>query len=150
MAIITIDDVLKHAEKFEQMLADFYADLAKHTSRDGVRLLTGYMSRHRVRILDTLGKLSLEQVHRICSTPLQYEPNAADCNCFNRIELADDASAAAILDAAVVLDECLVKLYRQVLQQPLDEEIRAVFEDLLRSEQCDEIELKKIKAMDYF
>lgn len=150
MAVITIDDVLKHAEKFEQMLADFYADLFTHSHREGVRLLTDYMSRHRIRIIEALEKLSPEQVRRICSVPLQYEPHAADCNCFDRIELPEDPSAGAVLDAAVILDECLVSLYRQVLQQPVEEEIRELFESLVLWEQQDEIELKKIKAMDYF
>ena len=54
MAVITIEDVLKHAERFEQMLADYYADLSKHSCREGVRLLTNYMSRHRKRIADAL------------------------------------------------------------------------------------------------
>ena len=57
---------------------------------------------------------------------------------------------AALLDVAVILDECPVSLYRQVLPQPVDEEIREFFESLVRSEERDEIELKKIKAMDYF
>ncbi len=43
-----------------------------------------------------------------------------------------------------------MKLYRQVLQQPVDDEIKELFESLVRAEQRDEIELKKIKAMDYF
>ncbi len=150
MAIITIKDVLEHAERFEQMLADFYADLSEHSGREGVRLLTDYMSRHRKRIADALERRSPEQVQRICSTPLKYEPHAADCNCFDRINLPDNASAAMVLDAAVTLDECLVSLYRQVLQQSVDEGIRELFESLVRVEQSDEIELKKIKAMDYF
>ena len=150
MAIITIEDVLKHAEWFEQMLADFYADLFKQSHRQGVCLLTDYMSRHRKRIYQALDKLSPDQVHRICSAPLRYEPHAADCKCFDKIKLPDNASAAAVLDAAVILDECLVSLYQQVLQQPIDEEIRELFESLVRTEQRDEIELKKIKAMDYF
>ncbi len=150
MAVITIEDVLKHAERFEQMLADFYANLSEHSYREGVRLLTDYMARHRKRIAEALEKLSPEQVRRVCSAPLRYEPHAADCRCFDRIELPDNASAAAVLDAAVILDECLVRLYRQVLQQPVDEEIRELFESLVRAEQRDEIELKKIKAMDYF
>ncbi len=150
MAIIAIEDVLIHAERFEQMLADFYADLSEHSGREGVRLLTDYMSRHRKRIAEALDKLSPEQIRRICSAPLRYEPQAADCRCFDRIKLSDNTSAAAVLDAAVTLDECLVSLYRQVLQQPVDEEIRELFESLVRAEERDEIELKKIKAMDYF
>lgn len=150
MAVITIEDVLKHAERFEHLLAGFYADLADRSCREGVRLLTGYMSRHRERIVDALEKLSPDQVRRVCSAPLRYEPQAADCRCFDRIELPGDASAATVLDAAVVFDECLVDLYRQVLQQPVDEDVRELFESLVRAEQRDQIELKKIKAMDYF
>ena len=132
------------------MLADFYADLSKHSCREGVRLLTDYMSRHRKRIVEALKKLAPEQVRQVCSAPLRYEPQAADCRCFDRIELPDNASAAAVRDVAVLFDECLVRLYRQVVQQPVDEEIRELFESLIRAEQRDEIELKKIKAMDYF
>ncbi len=150
MAVITVQNVLKQAERFEQVLADFYAELSEHSCREGVRLLTDYMSRHRKRIAESLEKLSPERVRRVCSTPLRYEPKAADCRCFERAELPDDATAAAVLDAAVGFDECLVRLYRQVLQQPVDEEIRELFKSLVRAEQRDEIELKKIKAMDYF
>ncbi len=150
MAIVTIEDVLKHAEQFEQMLANFYSDLCDHSSREGVRLLTDYMSRHRKRITESLNKLSPEQVCRVSTAPLKVEPHAADCRCFEGIELSDNSSAAEVLDVAVTLDECLVRLYRQVLQQPVDQEIRALFESLVHAEERDEIQLKKIKAMDYF
>ncbi len=150
MAVITIADVLHRAEEFETMLADYYRDLAEHSSREGVKMLTDYMSRHRARIAERLAKLAPEQVERIRSTPLRYEPQAADCRCFEGVELAPGATAGQVLDAAVVFDECLIKLYRQVVQQPVDEDVRELFEGLIRAEERDEIEKKKIKAMDYF
>jgi hypothetical protein len=36
------------------------------------------------------------------------------------------------------------------VRQPVDQEVKQLFESLIRWEQDDEIELKKIKAMDYF
>ena len=150
MAIVTVADVLKHAETFEQMLAEYYAKLSERTVREGVRLLTDYMSRHQARIAAALDKLSPQRILRVGNTPLRYEPQAADCRCFEGIEVPPNGSAAQVLDAAVNFDECLINLYRQVLQQPVDEEIRELFESLVRAEQRDEIELKKIKAMDYF
>ena len=150
MAVVTINDVLHRAEQFERSLAEYYAGLSHRTTREGVRRLTDYMSRPRVRIHEELAGLSPEQIRRVRAAPLRYEPQAADCRCFEGIELPPEACAADVLDAAVTLDECLVRLYRQVLQQPVDEEINAVFESLVRVEQRDEIELKKIKAMDYF
>jgi rubrerythrin len=150
MAVVTINDVLRRAEEFERMLADYYAKLSEQTTREGVRLLAGHMSRHRIRISEALSKLSSPQVRRIRSAPLRYEPQAADCRCFEGVDLPPGASAAEVLDVATVFDECLVRLYRQVLQQPVDEEAKELFESLVCAEQRDEVELKKIKAMDYF
>ncbi len=150
MAIITVADVLKHAEAFEQMLVEYYSKLSERTAREGVRLLTDYMSRHQTWISEALKKLPSDQVSRICNSPLRYEPQAADCRCFEGMELSADATAAQVLDAAITFDECLVSLYRQVVQQPVDEETRELFESLIRAEKNDEIRLKKTKALDYF
>ena len=150
MATVTVADVLEHAERFEQMLVGYYARLSEQSTREGVRLLTDYMSRHRRRIGKAMARLSSEQVKRVRSVPLRYEPQAADCRCFEATELLPGTTATEVLDAAVTFDECLVRLYRQVLEQPVDEEIKELFESFLRAEQRDEIELKKIKATDYF
>ena len=151
MAVRTVGDMLKRAWQFEQMLANYYARLARETTREGVRLLTDYMSRHRVRLLEALDKLPRDEIHRICAIPVRYEPQAADRRCITRAHLGPDATAVEVLETAIMLNECLVRLYRQTLQQSEDDqEARDVLESLIRSEERDEIELKKIKAMDYF
>ena len=50
MAIVTVAELLQHAEVFERMLVEFYERIAEHTQREGVRLLTNYTSRYRQRI----------------------------------------------------------------------------------------------------
>jgi len=150
MAVVTVADVLRHAQQFEEMLREYYAGVSRRATREGVRLLADYMSRHVDRIAQALDRLSGQQVRRICTAPLRYQPQAADCRCFQEMELPPDATAQDVLDAAITFDECLISLYRQVLQQPVDQEVRDLFESLVRSEERDEIELKKIKAMDYF
>ena len=150
MAVVTVADVLKRAEELERMLADYYSRLSEKATREGVRLLTDYMSRHRVRIAAALEQLDPERVRSICSAPLRYEPQPVDCPCFEGVELPPNARAAEVLDTAVTFDECLISLYRQVVRQPVGEAVKELFQDLIRAEQRDEIELKKIKAMDYF
>ena len=150
MGVVTVADVLRHAEAFEKRLGGFYKRLSERTSRDGVRLLADYMSRHRLRIAGALDKLSPAQVRRICCAPLRYEPQAADRRSFEDVDLPADATAAQVLDAAIIFDECLIGLYRQVVRQPVDQEVKAVFESLIRMEERSQIELKKMKAMDYF
>ena len=65
------------------------------------------------------------------------------------MQLPDDATADQVFDAAIAFDECLIKLYRQVLAQQVDEQVRSLFESFLRAEVHDEVQLKKIKAMHY-
>src|SRR3989339_384715 len=146
MAIVTIAQVLACAEEFERMLSEFYTKISRQTTREGVRLLSDYMGRHRQRTQNALEKLDAEAIQRIYKVPLRYEPHAADCRCFEGVYLPPDAGASQILDAAVRFDECLVRLYRQVLGQDVDNEVKELFESLIRWEQDDEIELKKIKA----
>jgi hypothetical protein len=150
MPVVTIADVLERARHFEDMLADYYAAIARSTTREGVRLLTDYMSRHRQRIDAELAELSAEQAHYIRTLPIRYEPHAADCQCFAGMHLPADAPAAQVLDNAVCLDGCLIELYRQAAAQVHDEESLAFFQGLIRCEERDAIELKKIRAMDYF
>jgi hypothetical protein len=150
MSVVTVADVLLHAERFERLLADYYRCVAAGTAREGVRLLTDYMSRHRVRLTEKLADLDADLVGRIAIEPIRYRPQAADCRCFEGVELPPEATAAQVLDAAVQFDECLVSLYRQAARQTNHPESRALFESLIRAEERDEIELKKIKAMDYF
>ncbi len=150
MAVVTVAEVLRRAEEFEQAIAGFYAKVADRTSRDGVRLLAGHMSRHRVRLVESLDCLPSEEVAVICSTPLRFEPEGADCHCLKEIELPVAATAAEFLDTALNFDECLIRFYRGVIRQPVKQEVRVLFEEFICLEERDEIELKKIKAMDYF
>lgn len=150
MPVITVADVVHHAEAFERMLADYYRQVAGATQREGVRLLTDYMSRHRVRLREELARLDPEAVRRVLATPIRYEPQAADCRCFEGVNLPPEATAAEVLDAAIRFDECLINLYRQAERQATDPEVQGLFQGLIRTEERDEIELKKIKAMDYF
>jgi hypothetical protein len=111
------------------------------------------MSRHRRRIHYAIVKLPVtdaEEIRRICHAPLRFEPHGADFHCLDEMRLPADVTAREVLDAAIKFDECLIGFYKQVLEQPVDEHVRTLFESLLRMEQDDEIELKKIKAMDYF
>ena len=93
----------------------------------------------------------LEKLAHELSIPVRYEPQAIDRHCLMLAQLGPDATAVEVLETAITLNECLVRLYRQTLQQcEDDQEARDVLESLIRSEERDEIELNKIKAMDYF
>jgi hypothetical protein len=150
MAIVTIADVLRRAEEFERAVADLYARLSHNTMREGVRLLARYMSIQRPRIPHALACVPSDRLATIFSTPLCCDPYGADCHCLDAMELPVNASSAEVLDMGVNFNECLARFYRQIVRQPLDRTVVDLFECFIRLEQREEIELKKIKAMNYF
>lgn len=150
MAVITVADVLRTAEEFEEKLVRYYSKIAEQTTREGVRLLADYMGRHRRHLSEALERLSDEERRELRTFPIRYQPLAPDCTCFEGRELPPDALAKDILDIAIEVDGCLIDLYRQVLKQDIDQEVKDLFESLVRAEERDAIELKKIRAMDYF
>jgi len=150
VAMITIAEVFERVDEFEQMLAAFYANLSRQTTREGVRILMDYIGRHRQRTLEELAKLPAGQMQDVYRITLRYEPQGLGKHCFEEIEISPAAAAEDVLDAVIEFDEYLIRFYRQVLQQPVDQKVKELFQSLIRKEQDDEIEMKKIKAMSYF
>ncbi|MHC4881725.1 MAG: hypothetical protein ACYTEN_05255 [Planctomycetota bacterium] len=150
MAAITLGEILKHVEEFEDVLQNFYSKLSQKTTHEGVRLLTEYMSRHSHRIHEFLASIPPERKKTICTTPLPIKPHFPGKHCTELAKLPPDPVAGEVLDAAVSFDECLVQMYHSAAEQPVSQDIKDFFESLIRNMEQDEIELKKIKAMDYF
>ena len=147
MQFVNVEDVLDHARRFEDMLVDYYGRLSDRAVHEGVRMLAKHMAHRQQRILRALSSFTPEQVIEIHRTPVRYEPEAADCNCFRGRELPADATTGEVLEIALAFDECLARFYRQILRQELSEEVRDLFDSLLRLEEGDEIQLKKIQAV---
>ena len=150
MAVTNVACVLRRAGDFEHQLMTYYLDLAEQATREGVRLLTDYMGRHRRRLAEALERFPAEEYQRISALPLRYEPVSAECDHFKARVPPPDATAAEVLDLAIEFDECLISIYRQVTQQDVEPEVKELFESLVRREERDEILLKKIKATHYF
>ncbi|TFG39774.1 MAG: hypothetical protein E4H48_08550 [Syntrophobacterales bacterium] len=85
----------------------------------------------------------------VAATPRRYQPEATDCTCFEKLRIPEGASAAERLAGAVTFDDCLALLYRRMVAKEISCDVHELFESLLRGEQRDQVELKKIKAMDY-
>ncbi len=150
MRAITLGEILGHVERFEQSLGDYYANLCRKTTHEGVRLLTDYMSRHSLRIHELLEKVPADTRKVLYSTPIPYMPELPGENNIKQAHLPANPTASEVLDAAIQFDDCLVKMYHSVADQAVSQEIKDFFEYLIRDMETDEIQLKKIKAMDYF
>ncbi len=151
MSVKTVGEILERVQDFERRLEAYYADLRDRATRDGVRLLTYYLARHRRHLPEALASLSATELEHIRRIPLKYSDMEFDPKkCFRGKYLASSVSGEQLLDVAIELVETLIHLYGWLLEQPLGYEAGNLWRSLLRIEENAVIELKKIKAMDYF
>lgn len=151
MAFESIGDLLDRAGEFETRLERYYAAIRDESQDNGVRLLTYYLSRHRRHLQQALNGLNPGKVGHIRRIKLKYDIDFHLEKAFHLIKTPPcDIKGTELLEAAVSYDEELVKLYKNILQQPLSTEASVFIETLIRVEEKDIVMLKKMIAMDYF
>lgn len=151
MAVVTVGDLLERAADFERRLEAYYAALRDTAKDDGARLLVQYLARHRRHLPDALGSLAPEDLAAIRAVPLKYDdPDFAPERRFAGVSARSDIRGREVLEQAIALVEELLRFYRWVGSQPVGAQASSLFDTLRRIEERHVIELKKIRAMDYF
>ncbi len=151
MSAVTVGDMLQRVKEFERRLEAYYAGMRDTTASDGVRLLTHYLARRRCHLRDALASYSPQQLAHIRRVQLKYDDTDFSLqHSFEAAELPAAAGGTELLDVAIPLVETLIRFYRWMAGQPLGHEAGGLFESLLHIEERHVIELKKIRAMDYF
>ena len=146
MVTVTIQQILDKVDEFEVRAAGLYDDLSRESNVEAVRLLSGYISRHRVRTKEAFARLPEAEQKHIRNIIMKYEPNMPGEHCFDDINLPEDATAAQVLEAVRRFDECIAQIYRQIVLKPVHHEVKDIFEKLIEREENDEAELKELEA----
>jgi rubrerythrin len=151
MTSITFDELLKRATAFELRLESYYAEISDRTEDPGVKMLSFYLSRHRRHLGEASGSIEPEQLTHIGSIRLKFDIDFDPDSDLERMSTPlEEVKSRELLDAAIRYDSQLVRLYRDILEQPVGPEAKSFLESLIRLEEKDIVMLKKIVAMDYF
>ena len=151
MSLVTVGDLIDRASDFEICIEKYYADLRDRAVNDGVRLVTYSLARRKRRLVETLDNYSSKQIELIRRIPVKFEVvDLRNESYFSDRILPDDTNADTLLRNAVEFVELLISFYREIAQKSPGEEIGVLFSSLLKIEEKDVIELKKIRAMNYF
>ena len=151
MAAVTVGEVIDRIEDFESRLESFYADLRDRVTLDGVRMLVHYLARHRRHLPNAMESFSAAQIQRMRKIPIKYDDaEFARGACFEHKDLPSSIGGQELLDVAIEFVEALIHFYGHFADQPVGDEAAGLLRALLRIEESHIVELKKIKAMDYF
>ncbi|HEG42519.1 MAG TPA: hypothetical protein ENH94_00570 [Phycisphaerales bacterium] len=146
MVTVTVRQIIDKVDRFEAKVARFYDNLSRESNVEAVRLLSDYVSRHRVRTKEAFSRLPEDEQKHIYSIIMKYEPLMPGEHCFDDVELSEDATVAEVLETVRRFDECIAQMYRQIVLKPVHHEVKDIFEKLIEWEENDEVELKKLEA----
>lgn len=138
MANQQVRDILNEVAGFHHRLAALYRDTADHSSRERMRMLLYYLSRHEAHLEEALSGVEAAGRQAVLNhwVPLKtVEHLLAD---LQRLQLPPDLSPEELVERALFFDNLVVSFYRLLADQIPDEAVRQLFLNLLRLEQREE------------
>lgn len=135
----TTRDIIDLARKFHGELSAFYQRMGDQASKGRVRLLLQYMSRHEKHLEECLQDYERDASRRILETWFQYTPGAVPLEHLERVRLEPEMSIEDVVDVALRLDECLIRLYQEMADKADSREVAEVFCNLLDLERKEEV-----------
>lgn len=128
-------DVLEHTRHFHGKLARFYENLAENEAQERMRLLLEYFGRHERRLTQSLRRFEEQTASEILDTWLDFTHDE-EVLCFPKdLDIHPQMSVDEVIGIAMQLDQCLIRLYRELAQQTDVPEVREVFQALLQMEE---------------
>lgn len=138
MAPCRIVDLLERARKFHRDLADFYARLSHDAERQEVKQLLDYMSRHEEYLDCCLREYEKGASKAVLDTWFKPGPDFSEFTSFEHFRMHPDMTVDEIIDLALRLDQCLMKLYAYLAERAVCRECADALRELLEMEQTEE------------
>ena len=142
MAFETTKDVLDHAREFHGRVSDFYGRLSKKVHKERVKMLLEYLTRHEKHLEESLAQYEEGVSQKILNTWFLYPPPKQILDTCQTVALEEkeDLVVDDVIKIALELDECLVQLYKIMVEHSEFEEVREVFANLLALEKRRELD----------
>ena len=138
MAYETVKDLLEHARSFHALLSEWYRARGREAEGGRVRMLLEYLAQREGQLADHLEAFEATASKTSLNTWFTFTGAEALDQRLKEARIAEDASLDDVVQAVLQLDETIAELYRFLAAESPSEELREVFQSLLREEEKEE------------
>lgn len=129
--------MLDQVRDFHGQLADYYDQTSKSTDQQRVKLLLDHMSGHESQLKKSLGAYEEDASRQIMDTWVDCRHcNEILVTC-QQILISPETSVDDVIRAALDVDNCLMRFYREVAEKVDSETVREVFRNLIDMEESE-------------
>jgi rubrerythrin len=143
MAFEQVRDILDQARAVHKRMSEEYHLLGDVAERPRVKMLLDYLSRHERHLDEVLGKYEDSVSKKILDCWFNYTPERISDDFMDCCDLTPDMSLDEVIHRAARVDECLLKLYSEMVKRAPRDDVRTVFQTLLEMERREELELMR-------
>ncbi len=132
-----VRDMLDQVRDFHGQLADYYHQISESTDQQRIKLLLDHMSGHEQHLKDSLGAYEEDASRQIMDTWVDCRHcNETLVTCQQTL-IAPETSVDDVIRAALDVDNCLMRFYREVAEKVDSESVREVFRNLVDMEESE-------------
>ena len=138
MRFKTMKDVIDYSKKLHSGLSEQYAELEQLTTSERVQLMLDYLQRHERHLAETLSQYEDGAAKGVMDTWLQYTP---EFHLDDLLAKARDASLDKVdelVATALEIDDCMVKIYADIVENSDLDDIKDVARSLMQLENNEE------------
>jgi hypothetical protein len=132
-----VRDMLDQVRDFHGQLADYYHQTSKSTDQQRVKLLLDHMSGHESQLKKSLGRYEEDASRQIMDTWVDCRHCNETLVTCQKILISPETSVDDVIRAALDVDNCLMRFYREVAEKVDSESVREVFGNLIDMEESE-------------
>lgn len=137
MRYVQVRNMLDHVRDFHQMLSEYYDQLSKETDKQRFKLLLDHMSKHEHDLSKGLGAYEESATRNVTDTYVDCEHcNQILATC-EQTPILPETGVDSVLTAAMDIDNCLLRFFREVADYAETERVRGVFRNLVEMEEAE-------------
>jgi len=134
-------DVLERARNFHEKISNAYKQRRDRTEQERLKLLLDYMSHREQELANALEEFTEGSSKEVLDTWFQFTCDDETLQMRLNALLHDDMTMDDVTRAGVALSQCFIDLFREIATTADSDQVRAVFQNLLESEQREQKKL---------
>ncbi|MBN1543629.1 hypothetical protein JW992_15915 [candidate division KSB1 bacterium] len=127
----TTRDVLDFARCFHHRLADYYQKLSDSSNEERMRMLLDYMAYHENGIEAILARYKEDASHKVLDSWFQFTEEESFSLPCEEEKIQPHLSVDRVIEHALEIDDCLIRLYRMLVECSRCDSVRDLFANLL-------------------
>lgn len=133
MAYETVRDVFDRIRHFHNQVSEYYHQLHEIADKERVRILLDYMDRHEKKLEECMTEYEDEAPKEVLNAWFKYTPVSTYQECFKDSALKHDMSIDDVITVAIRLDDCLINVFKRIVDSSESSKIKEIFNCLLKS-----------------